>query len=206
MNASQPEGRISAGRYLKKGNIAWAIAVVLVAILAIYALESNTAPRGPTYTQTTSTVYEVAASSVIQSAVQQNPSGYATTSTGALKSTYPGEQGAEDAILNGDQGQAAANMTVMVFDSANSSQSYYGVFTSNVKGLAGYTDITSILASYEQYGSCYAYGEDVDGIAVANGVCTDGNVFLQAHLSSSESFAQLEDDLSSLMGSMYQSV
>jgi len=41
---------------------------------------------------------------------------------------------------------------------------------------------------------------------VANGVCTDGNVFLQAHLSSSESFAQLEDDLSSLMGSMYQSV
>jgi len=206
MNVDQPDSRTSAGSYLKKGNIASVIAVVLVAILAIYALESNTTTPGPTYTQTTSTTYEVAASSVIQSATQQNPAGYVTTSTAALKAAYPGEQGAEDAILNGDQGQAAANMTVVVFDSANSSQSYYGVFTSNVKGLAGYTDVTSILASYEQYGSCYAYGEDVDGIAVANGVCTDGNVFLQAHLSSSESFAQLEDDLSSLMGSMYQSV
>ncbi|MDA4134365.1 MAG: hypothetical protein OK441_02205 [Thaumarchaeota archaeon] len=206
MTVSQPEPRATAGRYLKKGNIAWAIAVVLVAILAIYALESNVAAPGPTYTQTTSTTYEVAASSVIQSAVQQNPAGYIATATVALKPGYPGEQGAEDAILNGDQGQAAANITVAVFDSANASQAYYNLFTSNVRGLAGYTDVTSVLASYEQYGSCYAYGEDVDGIAVANGVCTDGNVFLQAHLSSSESFAQLEDDLSSLMGSMYQSV
>src|ERR1039457_6895655 len=30
MNVSQPEGRTSAGRYLKKGGIAWVIAVVLV--------------------------------------------------------------------------------------------------------------------------------------------------------------------------------
>ena len=97
-------------------------------------------------------------------------------------------------------------MTVAVFGSVNSSQSYYGVFSSNVKGLSGYTDITSVLSSYERYGVCYAYGEDVDGIAVTNGICTVGNVVLLAHLSSSESFAQLEDDLSSLMGAMYQSL
>ena len=132
-------------------------------------------------------IYNIAASSVILAAAQQYPAGYNTTSAGLLHSTYPGERSAADAILS--TSQSAANMTVL-FDTVNSSQSYYRVFTSNVKGLVGYTDISSVLSGYEQYGSCYAYGEDVDGIAVANGICTDGNVFLQAHLSSSESFSQ----------------
>ncbi len=204
MSASQPEPGRSVGRYLKKSTIVWVVAVVLVALLAVYALSEAGSSPGPTYTQTASTSYDVSASSVIMAAVQQNPAGYDTTSTGQLRTAYPGEQSAADAILSSSQ--SAANMTVAVFGSVNSSQSYYGVFSSNVKGLSGYTDITSVLSSYERYGVCYAYGEDVDGIAVTNGICTVGNVVLLAHLSSSESFAQLEDDLSSLMGAMYQSL
>jgi len=204
MSASQPESGTSTGRYLKKSNIAWVVAAVLVTLLAVYALSEAGSSPGPTNTQTTSTSYGVTASSVILAAVQQNPAGYDTTSTGQLRAVYPGEQSAADAILSSSQ--SAANMTVAVFSSVNSSLSYYEIFSSNVKGLAGYTDITSVLSGYEQYGACYAYGEDVDGIAVTNGICTDGNVVLLAHLSSSESFAQLEGDLSSLMNAMYQSV
>ncbi len=204
MIASQPERGTTARRFLKKSNITWVVAVVLVALLAVYAFGGLGSSSTPSNTQTTSTTYNIAASSVILAAAQQYPAGYNTTSAGLLHSTYPGERSAADAILS--TSQSAANMTVLVFDTVNSSQSYYRVFTSNVKGLVGYTDISSVLSGYEQYGSCYAYGEDVDGIAVANGICTDGNVFLQAHLSSSESFSQLEGDLSSLMGAMYQSV
>jgi len=204
MSVSQPEPWTPARRYLKKGNLAWIVAIVLVALLAIYALTGAGSSPGPAVTQTTSTYYDLIASSVILAAVQQNPAGYGTTSTGQLRAEYPGEQSAADAILSSSQ--SAANMTVAVFSSVNSSLSYYEIFSSNVKGLAGYTDITSVLSGYEQYGACYAYGEDVDGIAVTNGICTDGNVVLLAHLSSSESFAQLEGDLSSLMNAMYQSV
>jgi hypothetical protein len=190
--------------YRKRSNIVWAVAVVLVALLAIYALSGFGSPPGPAYGQTTSTTYDISASAVIQAAVQQNPAGYTATTLRAVNPSHPGAQSAAYAIMN--ESQSLANMTVIVFGTTNSSQSYYNLFASHVVGLPGYTNITSVLNSYEQYGRCYGYGEDVDGIAVANGICADGNVFLQAHLSSTEPFSQLEADLSSLMGAMYQSV
>jgi hypothetical protein len=178
--------------------------VVLVALLAIYAFGGLGSSPGPTYSQTTSTTYNVSASAVIQAAVQQNPAGYNATTLMVVNPSHPGAQSAAYAILS--EPQSEANVTVIVFETTNSTQSYYNLFASHVVGLAGYTNITSLLNGYEQYGKCYGYGEDVDGIAVANGICADGNVFLQAHLSSTEPFSQLEADLSSLMGAMYQSV
>jgi hypothetical protein len=197
-------GRKPRSRSFRKSNIVWVIAVVLVALLAIYALGGLGSSHGPTYSQTTSTTYEVSASVVVQSAAQQNPAGYSATNSRVVNSSYPGAQSEAYAILSDPQ--SAANMTVIVFDTTNSTQSYYSLFASHVMGLPGYTNVTSLLNGYEQYGKCYGYGEDVDGIAVANGICADGNVFLEVHLSSSESFSQLESDLSSLMGAMYQSV
>jgi hypothetical protein len=200
-----PDPKPKAKGYRKKSNIVWAVAVVLVALLAIYAFGGFGSSPGPTYRQTTSTTYNISASAVIQAAVQQNPAGYNATNLRVLNHSYPGAQSEAYAILS--ETPSYANMTVIVFDTTNSAQSYYNLFASHVVGLPGYTNITSALNGYEQYGKCYAYGEDVDsGQAVANGICTDGNVFLQAHLSSIESFSQLEADLSSLMGAMYQSV
>jgi hypothetical protein len=199
-----PDRKSKTRGYRKKSNVIWAVAVILVALLAIYALGGFGSTPGPTYSQTTSTTYNVSASAVVQAAAQQDPAGYNATSLKALNHSYPGAQSAADAILS--EPQSAANMTVIVFDTTNSTQSYYDLFASHVVGLPGYTNITSVLNAYEQYGKCYGYGEDVDGIAVTNGICVDGNVFLQAHLSSSATFSQLESDLSSLMGAMYQSV
>jgi hypothetical protein len=187
-----------------RGNLVWLIAVVLVAIFAIYAFGGFGTSSAPSSTVTTSTSYYISAASVVLAAAQQYPAGYNATSIGPLSLNRPGEQSASFALLS--QSQSSANMTVIVFGSTNSSQSYYDSFTSGVRGLVGYTDISGALGGYEQYGSCYGYGEDVDGIAVANGVCTNGNVFLEVHLSSTESFAQIESDMSSLMGAIYQSV
>ncbi|MDA4112524.1 MAG: hypothetical protein OK474_00560 [Thaumarchaeota archaeon] len=205
VSGAEPSDRKPRARgYRRKSNIVWAVAVALVALLAIYAFGGFGSSPGPTYDQTTSTTYSISATAVIQAAVQQGPAGYTATTLRAVNSSHPGAQSAAYAILN--ESQSLANMTVIVFGTTNSSQSYYDLFASHVVGLPGYTNITPVLNGYEQYGKCYGYGEDVDGIAVANGICTDGNVFLQAHLSSTAPFSQLEADLSSLMGSMYQSL
>ena len=191
----------------RRSNALWAAAVVLVALFAVYAYASSSAsspPTSTTVTQTTSTSYDVAASSIVLAAVQQGPAGYDETSGGPLAPNYPGEQSAADAILA--TSDSAANMTVIVFATTSSGQSYFEELQSHVRGLEGFTDITGVIGGYAQYGGCYAYGEDVDGIGVANGICADGNVFLEVHLSSSEPFSYLEDDLSSLMGAAYQGV
>ncbi len=202
------KGRVrgrSAKGLRTRSTIAWVVAVVLVALLVVYAFGGSLAkPSTTTFSGTTSTAYDVQASSVVLDASQQYPAGYNATSSGSLKVTYPGVQSGAYALLA--DSQSAANITVLVFNTANSSQNYYGDFKSGVQGLPGYTDISGVLSGYTQYGLCYAYGEDVDGIAVANGICTDGNVFLLVHLSSSEPFSQLEDDLSTIMGAMYESV
>lgn len=201
--AATDQGPLTKRSHTKE-NAAWAVAVVLVALLAVYAFGGLGFSTGSSGTRTTSTTYDTAASSVVIAAAQQYPNGYNATSLGPLAPDYPGAQSAAYAVLY--QSESSANITVIVFDSTNSSESYYGLFLSNVKGLAGYTEITGVLSGYQKYGACYAYGEDVDGIAVANGICTDGNVFLQAHLSSTEPLSELEGDLSSLIGAMYQSV
>jgi hypothetical protein len=191
-------------RSIRKGSVAWVAAIVLVALLVVYSLGGSASPSTSSFTSTTSTSYDVGAASVVSAAAQQSPSGYNATSAGGLRASYPGEESGAYAILS--EPQSAANMTALVFTSADSAGSYYSSYTSHVRGLAGYTDVSADLAAYTQYGSCYAYGEDVDGIAVLNGVCTDGNVFLQVHLSSSASFQQLEGDLSGLMGALYHSL
>lgn len=203
MQTSRPNTAQSPKSH-KREVIAWAAAVVLVGALAVYAFGGLGSTSTGSNAQTTSTTYDISASAVIQAAASQFPAGYSATSFGSLNPSYPGEEDGAYAILS--QAQSDANITVLVFNTTNSSQSYYAVFASSVQGLNGYSDITSVLGGFQQYGKCYAYGEDVDGIAVANGICTDGNVFLQAHLSSTEPLQQLESDLSDIMGTMYQSV
>jgi hypothetical protein len=203
MNLSSAEQETPTKSHLR-GNLVWLLAVVLVAVFAVYAFGGFGLSSTPSSTMTTSTSYRITASSVVLAAAEQYPAGYNATSSGPLSLNRPGEQSAAYAVLF--QSQSSGNITVIVFDSTNASQSYYNAFTSNVRGLVGYTNISGSLVGYQQYGGCYGYGEDVDGIAVANGVCTDGNVFLQVHLSSTESLSQLESDMSSLMGAMYQSV
>ena len=99
-----------------------------------------------------------------------------------------------------------ANMTVRVFSSTNASQAYYGTFVASVKGLPGYTDISSELNSFQQYGRCYAYEEGVENFTVVNGICSKGNVILKIHLASTVSLQQLEADMVTLMRSLYDSV
>jgi len=204
MNVSAVEPPQSTSGSHKRNNLIWLIAILLVASLALYAFGGFRGSSSTTSSQTTSTSYSVSAPSIVQYAAQGYVDGYNATSAGLLSPTRAGEESGAYAVLS--QSQSLANITALVFDTTNSSQSYYDLFVSNVQGLAGFTDISSVLSGYQQYGSCYAYGEDVDGIAVANGVCRDGNVFLEAHLSSTEAITQAESDLSSLMGAMYQSV
>ena len=97
-------------------------------------------------------------------------------------------------------------MSVRVFSSTNASQTYYGKFVANMKGLPGYADVSSELTSFQQYGRCNAYEEDVENFTVVNGICSKGNVILQIHLASTVSPQQLEADMVTLMRSLYDSV
>jgi len=143
------------------------------------------------------------ADAIIASAAQTDPSGFTLQTSKRTASAS-----SDWAVLQQSDG-SEANVTVLAYPSANASQAYFERLVAGVDGLPGYTDITSSLASFQQYGSCYGYGEDVgDGensIAVVNGVCTKGNVFLSVHLVSGISFSELEGDLTSIMGALYQS-
>ena len=150
-----------------------------------------------------STSYSVGPNAVLTSAVQHNKAGYVLESYGSTMTD--GAQGGDWAVLGNTDG-SEANMTVIVFSSVDAAQAYYGTYVAGVKGLPGYTDVSSDLNSFQQYGKCYAYGEDVDSIAVVNGICSKGNVILQTHLVSGVSFEQLGADMVSLMGSLYNSV
>ncbi len=197
--ATGPAG--SAGHRFRTMLVA-ALFVVLVLIAAVSVLEFLNAPS--TSSPFTTTSYSVTPAGVINSAVEANQAGYALESS---KEGLMGEgaQGAAWALL-GNRDGSVANLTVFVFSTGNATLSYFSRLVASAKGLPGYTDVSSGLSLYQQYGRCYAYGEDVDGIAVVNGVCTKGNVFLQAHLVSSVTFQQLADDMKSLMGSLYSSV
>lgn len=182
--------------------LTFAIVVLAVLIIAsVVALVVTSAP--PTKVSATSTFISAGADAIIASAVQTNPAGF------TLESSKPAVSGSsvqssDWAILEQADG-SEANVTVVVYPSTNASQAYFDRLVAGVTGLPGYTDITSDLGSFQQYGKCYGYGEDVEGIAVANGVCTKGNVFLYVHLDSGISFSGLEGDLSSIMGALYQS-
>jgi hypothetical protein len=189
-----------------KGRVRLFLAVVLVAVIlvfgAVYASEVLPSSHvGSTYT---STSYSASPGDVLSTAVSQNQAGY------VLESTKPGAvngglRGGDWALL-GDSDGSSANMSVLAFSSVNGSQAYYRNYVDAVKGEfteLGFTNSSADLSAYQQYGRCFAYGDDVDSIAVLDGICADGNLVLQIHLVSGVSYQQLEGDMTSLMGSMY---
>jgi hypothetical protein len=191
-----------AKRRSKTTTIAIVVLTVLV-ISSVVALVVTSVPSGTT-TTATSTSISASAAAIIASAVQTNPSGFTLESSKPTTSGSSAQSG-DWAILEQSDG-SEANVTVIVYPSTNASQAYFDRFVAGVKGLPDYTDITSDLGSFKQYGKCYGYGEDIsaESISVVNGVCTKGNVFLSVHLASDISFLDLEGDLTSIMGALYQ--
>jgi hypothetical protein len=174
---------------------------IVVAILVIAAVVWFVAMSAPSTGRTASasnTSISSGADAIVASAAQSNPAGFVLQS-----SRQPSSRTSDWAVLEHPDG-SEANVTVVVYSSAGASQRYFDSFVAGVRSLPGYTNVTSDLASFQQYGKCYGYGEDVDTIAVINGVCTKGNVFLQVHLVSSVQFSDLEGDLTGIMGALYQ--
>jgi len=179
------------------------VVIIVVAVLITSGVVVLVVTNTPTsLTTEANTSISVGANSIIASAVQTNSAGFRLEFS---KPTSPGSnvQMSDWAILDQSDG-SSANVTVTEYSSAVTSQAYFNKFTASVKGLPGYVDISSDLTSFQQYGKCYGYGEDLEGIAVVNGVCTKGNVFIQVHLNSSITFPDLEEDLTSIMGALYQ--
>ena len=193
--SSSHEGR---GRFDRR--VLLGIIVAALVFAGAVALISTSGPQAAgTGTSTAVTSISNPANAIIKSAVQTSPAGFVN------ETSKEGPSATSDwAVLQAPDG-SEANLTATVYPSANASLSHFDKLVASVKGLPGYSDITSELTSFEQYGACYGYGEDVDGIAVVNGVCTKGNAFLEVHLVSSVSFSDLEADLTAMMGALYQS-
>ncbi|HME19723.1 MAG TPA: hypothetical protein VKF15_08320 [Nitrososphaerales archaeon] len=172
--------------------------VVILVVAGVILFVALSAPPAGTPT-VASTSISIGADAIIASASQANPAGFVLQS-----SMQPASRSSDWAVLQHPDG-SEANVTVAVYPSVAASQKYYDAVVAGVKGLPGYTNVTTDLASFQRYGKCYGYGEDVDNIAVINGVCTKGNVFFQVHLVSAISFPGLEEDFTSIMGALYQS-
>lgn len=180
------------------------IVVAALVIAGAVALAVTSAPKVSTpATTASSTSISAGADSIIASAVRTNPAGY-TLESSEPASSRSNLQLSDWALLQQADG-SEANISVIVYSSTNASQTHFERFVAGVESLPGYTDITNDLGSFQQYGKCYGYGEDVDSIALVNGICTKGNVFLYVHLVSSISFSDLEGDMTSIMGALYQS-
>ncbi len=180
------------------------LAVVAVVLVAGVSLASQSFFQPPASKGVITTTFEVTPAALLSSAVQQNQAGY-TLESSKQGVVDGGRQGGDWAYLGNPAG-SAANLTVFAFSTSNASTAFYTSSVSAVRGLPGYSDVSSDLGSFQRYGSCYAYGEDVDGIAVVDGICAAGNLVLRVHLVSSVAFQQLESDMQSLMGSMYDSL
>ncbi len=183
--------------------VALAIASVILLALFLYGLGTFGPPVATSASSTTS--YNTQASSVLSSAASYAPSGYTQGSSRELTANEPGLVSAGYALFS-NQGGALANMTILVFDSSPSAQSYAESVISNAKALVGYSNSNSTLSAFGHYGVCYGYAESdpEGGEYVANGVCTKGNVFIQVHLASVASLPSAERDVSGLVGAAYQ--
>ena len=182
-----------------RGRIVALALVIIAVVLAASAFYSvAVAPSRTATAETTSTVFQINASAVVSAVSEQDPAGYSTSATGDLRPSSLELSSAGYAILG--KPESTANLTVIVFNQVDQAETYFDSFRASVQGLPGYTDISSALRSFEGYGACYGYGEDVDGIAVAVGICTEGNVFIGVHITSSNNFATVEGDLTTLMG------
>ncbi|HUK75758.1 MAG TPA: hypothetical protein VLU99_08190 [Nitrososphaerales archaeon] len=184
-----------------------ALGIVLIVFLALllYGLGTFSSPPASSTVETTaSTSYGTPASSVIGAAANYLPAGYAQGSSRQLNANESGLVSAADALYS-NQGGALANMTILVFSSPASAETYITSVISNAKALSGYSDATSTLGGYQRYGVCYGYAEsDPEGaIYVANGVCTKGNVYIQVHLATSSSLPSAEGDMAGFVGAAY---
>ena len=198
----------SSGRPPKVGRrlVALGAASIALVLLLIYSLGSLSAPQATdSATTTTATSYAVAASSVLASAGAHAPDGY---TQGPPHQLTPRESGLDSGgyAMFSTQGGATANMTILVFDSSQSAQTYIGSVIANAKGLSGYTDVTAVLSSFQRYGVCYGFGQvDPYGSgAVATGICTKGNVYIQVHGVSPSSLSSAKAEMSDLVGAAYQ--
>ncbi|MDA4116928.1 MAG: hypothetical protein OK455_01105 [Thaumarchaeota archaeon] len=200
---SEPVNRFPKNGYL----IGLAVAVIVVLATLVFGIEPLFAPSttGDGTATTTSTAYDIAASSILASAVQRAPAGYAETTSKPLNITEPGFENGGDAVFATQEG-TLANMTILVFGTPSSAQAYMSSVAANAKSLTGYSDISSVLASYQRYGACYGFGQDnpFGAGAVATGICTKGNVYIQVHLSAASTLSSVEGDVSSLVGAAYQ--
>ena len=135
------------------------------------------------------------------------PPGYAEGSSKLLKPKEVGLASGGYALFS-NQGSATANMTILVFNSSGSAQAYTNSVISNSKNLGGYSDLTSSLSGYQQYGTCYGFGQtDPEGAgAVATGVCGKGNVYIMVHVASTSSLPSAQEDMAGLVGAAYQAV
>ena len=203
MNAN-PSGKPTIGRNL----VALAAAALVLFSLLLFALGAfNPPPESTSTASSTSTSFAADASGVIASVASRAPSGYTQGSSRQLNPNETGLQTGAYSVFSTQAG-SSANVTILVFDSPKSANTYISSVASNAKDLSGYSDITSSLANYQRYGLCYGFGEtDPYGNgAVATGVCTKGNVYLQVHVVSPSSLSSAEADLSNLIGAAYQAV
>jgi hypothetical protein len=181
------------------------IASVVFLALLLYGLGTfNAPPASSTVETTASTSYDTLASSVIASAATYLPAGYVQ---GASRELSANESGLVSAgyVVYTNQGGALANMTILVFSSPASADTYVASVISNAKALSGYTDATSTLTGYQHFGVCYGYAESdpEGGLYVANGVCTKGNVYIQVHVAASSSLSSAEGDMAGFVGAAY---
>ena len=202
--AGQGEG----GRISPRGRkylAALGIASIVLLALFIYGLGASNSPPTSTSVETTaSKSYNTLASSVIASAANYAPAGYTQGSSKELNANESGLVSSGYALFS-NQGGALVNMTILVFSSPASAQTYISSVISNAKDLSGYSDATSTLTAYQHYGVCYGYAEsDLEGVEyVANGVCTKGNVYIQVHLAATSSLSSAEGDMAGFVGAAY---
>jgi hypothetical protein len=205
---SQPSAATSAGPRAKWYFVTLAVASV---VLLVLFLELGAFAPGPaqstTSSATTSTSFDLLASSVVADAASRAPAGYVLGSSRQINPSESGLASGSYGVFSAEGGDLA-NMTILVFNGTGPAQTYIESVVSNARNLPGYTDVTSALAGYGHYGICYGYGEtDPDGNgAVATGVCTKGNVYILVHLVSPVSLSSAEADLSGFMGAAYQGV
>jgi hypothetical protein len=188
--------------------IALVAAVAVLVALLLFALGTFNPPSSTSgIYSTTSASYAVDAFAVIASAAAHAPAGFTQGSSHQVNPNETGLHSGAYAVFSAQAG-SVANMTIIVFDTPKSAQTYVMSVVSNAKGLSGYTDVSSSLASYQRYGICYGFGEaDPYGNgAVATGVCTKGNVYIQVHVVSPSSLSSAEGEMSSLVGAAYQGV
>ena len=182
-------------------------ASVLLLVLLLYSQGIFGARQATDSVSTTTitTSYAVSAVSVIASAGAHAPDGYAQGPPQPLSPRESGLDSGGFAVFS-TKGGAIANMTVLVFDSPQSAQAYILSVIGNAKGLSGYTDITAVLSGYRHYGVCFGFGQsDPYGYgAVATGVCTKGNVYIQVHDVSPSSLSSAKAEMSDLVGEAYQ--